>query len=229
MTNASPAGEPGAPITCDTRDMHLIHAVFRRAFGDAVAIVDRVPAGDASRAQVVADHLVEMTEALHHHHQGEDRLLWDRLATRAPACALHVDRMRSQHAEIGTRLAALEAALSSWRTSASAADAAQVRATLERMNEALVEHLGDEEASILPVAGTSLRQAEWDQLGEAGRASIPRDRLFVQLGFVLDVVPEAERAQWKREFLPLPARVLYALVGKRQYEKHRRLVYGDLA
>ncbi|WP_052762212.1 hypothetical protein [Jiangella alkaliphila] len=66
-------------------------------------------------------------------------------------------------------------------------------------------------------------------MSEAGRASVPRDRLFIQLGFLLDAIPEGERARWMREFLPLPARVLYQADGRRQYEKHRRLVYGDLA
>jgi hypothetical protein len=66
-------------------------------------------------------------------------------------------------------------------------------------------------------------------MGEIARAKVPRSRLFLQLGFILDTVPEQDRERWKKDFLPAPARILYALVGKRQYEKHRRLVYGDAA
>lgn len=214
---------------CNTQDMVLVHAVMRRAFADAVEIVARVPAGDTERVRVVADHVEEVAQALHHHHHNEDVELWDKLESRAPSCALHVGRMRAQHAAIADRLAELEKVMPAWRATATADDGERVRAGLAGVSSALVEHLGDEEANILPVAGTNMTQKEWDALAEAGRATVPKNRLFIQLGFILDSIPEQDRDRWMRDFLPLPARLLYTLMGRRQYEKHRKLVYGDLA
>ena len=42
-------------------------------------------------------------------------------------------------------------------------------------------------------------------------------------------MPVAERAAWRKENLPGPVWLLYKLIGKRQYEKHRALVYGPAA
>src|SRR6478735_3265846 len=108
-------------LGCDTSDMLTIHALFRRAFTDAPVLVRGVADGDATRAAVVSAHVRELAGALHHHHQGEDELLWDTLEKRAPACALHVGLMRAQHAATAAGLADLQAALPGWEQGASAA------------------------------------------------------------------------------------------------------------
>ena len=72
--------------------------------------------------------------------------------------------------------------------------------------------MADEERYILPLVEQHLSVAEWEQLGERGRAGIPKDRLLVQLGWILDGPRPADR----REFLagmPLPARIAWRLIG----------------
>jgi hemerythrin-like domain-containing protein len=232
MAEALPStGGPGPSeqYGCDTSDMFLVHKLLRSLFGDAPMLVTSVPVGDRERAAVIADHLAEIADGLHDHHHTEDDELWDRLETREPACTLHVSRMKAAHAEIAVQIEKLTSALPAWRASASAADRASVLAIMETILRELGDHLGDEEVTILPIASRTMTQAEWDRMGEIARAKVPRSRLFLQLGFILDTVPEQDRERWKKDFLPAPARILYALVGKRQYEKHRRLVYGDAA
>src|SRR6478735_7762717 len=94
-------------LGCDTSDMLTIHALFRRAFTDAPGLVRGVQDGDLTRLAPVAGHVREVAGALHHHHQGEDLLLWDTLEQRAPACALHVGLMRAQHTATAAQLTAL--------------------------------------------------------------------------------------------------------------------------
>lgn len=223
-SSGGPASEQA--VGCDTRDMVVIHDLFRSMFEDCVSLVAGVPEGDTVRADVVSEHLSELVVAVHHHHEGEDSTLWTQLQSASPGCAPHVARMRAQHAAMGLRFDELTSALPGWRATASAASRAEVSATLRDVLDSLREHLGDEEASILPIASRSLTQAAWDRLGEAGRASVRRDRMFVQLGFILDSMPDADREKWRREFLPGPVRLLYALIGRRQYRKHRARVYG---
>lgn len=217
-------------VGCNTADMLIIHRLFRRLFTDAPVLVRGVPDGDTARASVVADHVAEIAGGLHHHHDTEDTLLWDLLEARAPACALHVGQMRAQHAVVATLLTSLDEVLPPWRSTAAAADRERVAGVLDEILTALQTHLGDEEEQILPVAATSMSQQEWDRLGERGRAGIPRDRQLIQLGFILESFdsPE-ERREWVKANLPIPVRLLMNVVGRRQYESHKRKVYGITA
>ena len=213
-------------LGCDTSDMLTIHALFRRAFTDAPVLVRGVTDGDTARMLPVADHVREVAAALHHHHEGEDLLLWDTLEQRAPACALHVGLMRSQHAATAAQLERLESLMDAWEESAGAAERDAVAALLDDVRDTLLAHLGDEETQILPTASTVMSQREWSLLHEHGMASVPKDRLFLQLGWILEVVPADERAGWLRTNLPAPARLLWRLVGRRQFAAHRARVYG---
>jgi len=213
-------------LGCDTSDMLTIHALFRRAFTDAPVLVRGVADGDTARMLPVADHVRELSGALHHHHEGEDLLLWDTLEQRAPACALHVGLMRSQHAATAAQLERLGGLMDAWEESAGGTEREAVAALLDDVRDTLLQHLGEEETQILPTAATVMSQREWSLLHEHGMASIPRDRMFLQLGWILEVVPADERAGWLRTNLPAPARVLWRLVGRRQFAAHRARIYG---
>jgi len=213
-------------LGCDTSDMLTIHALFRRAFTDAPVLVRGVADGDTGRMLPVADHVREVAAALHHHHEGEDLLLWDTLEQRAPACALHVGLMRSQHAATAAQLERLDGLMDAWEESAGSTERDAVAALLDEVRDTLLQHLGQEETQILPTASTVMSQREWSLLHEHGMASVPKDRLFLQLGWILEVVPADERAGWLRTNLPAPARVLWRLVGRRQFAAHRARVYG---
>ncbi len=217
------ADQPG----CDTSDMLTIHALFRRAFTDLPDLVRGVADGDLRRTAVVAAHAREVAGALHHHHTGEDQLLWDELEKRAPACALHVGRMRAQHAVTAEELRELHEALPAWERTASVPARAHVADVLDTMRDTLLTHLGDEESAILPTASTVMTQREWSALHEHGMKSVPRDRLLLQLGWILEVVPADERAGWLKTNLPAPARLLWHLVGRRRFAAHRARIYAS--
>jgi hypothetical protein len=71
----------------------------------------------------------------------------------------------------------------------------------------LEEHLGAEEAQILPLAAHCLTQAEWDELGEAGMAGVPKKQLPMVFGLLMEGgEPEVLRAMLAHA--PLPARLL---------------------
>lgn len=224
-------GEPGPKDRpgCNTSDMVMIHNLYRKVFREAAGLVAGASDGDTSRSTVLADHLAELIASVHHHHHTEGVTLWDQLEAAAPGCEGHVSRMKAEHAALSTKLDELDATLPAWRSAASGTDRAAVATGLDAVIATLEEHLGDEEKTILPIAATSMTQKEWDKIGEMGRAGTPRDKQFVQLGFILDSMPDAEREAWRKENLPGPVWLIYKLIGKRQYDKHRALVYGSAA
>lgn len=222
-------GGPEQTWSCDTSDIYVVHNLFRVSYGDAPALARAVADGDTERAAFLAEYFGELIDALHDHHHTEDDELWDRMEQRDPGCSLHVEKMRIDHREIATLLDELTATLEPWKATADAASRDRVAAALDAVLASLTSHLGVEETDILPIAQRTISQAEWDRMGELARAKVPRERLFIQLGFILASIPEAEREKWKKDFLPVPARVLYALVGRRQYEKYRARVYGTAA
>lgn len=223
-TGTPPSGE----FSCDAGDLLLIHRYFRSMFVDAQFLVENATLGDPGRASVLADHISENATYLHTHHHGEDEFLWDKLEQRTPSCTVHVEQMKVQHAEVAALLDAIEAALPAWRATGAAGDRALVSDALASMNSAFGAHLDLEEKEIIPVAEVSVSQAEWDQLARHGQAATPGPRRFIQLGFILGSLTDEQRAIFMK-VIPAPVRVLYRLVGKRQFEKQRALVYGTAA
>lgn len=213
------------PPGCDTSDMLMVHNLFRHLFTQARPLIRAVPDADTARAAIVTAHIREITHALHDHHVTEDEMLWDGLVARAPACALHVSQMRAQHAAVATLIDELGALLPNFESTASPDSRQDVMARFDAIRTTLLLHLGDEEDDILPVASVTLTQAEWDRIGKAAQSKIPRDRMFVQLGWILASMSPDDGQEWFRKNLPLPARLAYKTIGRRQYEAERRRLY----
>jgi iron-sulfur cluster repair protein YtfE (RIC family) len=207
-------------LGCKTDDMKMIHAMFRREFRLAGPMIRHVADGDKARAARVAVALKELVTGLHHHHHGEDTLLWDTLVERSPACAIHVGLMKEQHAQVAALLEQVDGLSSAWTADPTPANREALASLLDTISRTLEDHLGQEETHILPVATSSLLQEEWNRLGEEGLAAIPKNRRLIQLGYILEDATPEQRADLLAR-VPAPARLLYKLVGRRQYEKER--------
>src|ERR1700712_386284 len=66
----------------DSRDMIVVHTMFRKQFAAIPGLVSGVAPGDRDRVTIVADHVAWMVEFLHAHHEGEDMMVWPRLVER---------------------------------------------------------------------------------------------------------------------------------------------------
>ena len=228
-SGSMPAGqEPG----CDTSGLILVHRIFRWLYRELPQLVREVDAGDTARAAVVGRYAHLDFAALHMHHETEDIALWDRLVTRDPGCAVHVDRMRAQHAEVAAQLARIEPQLAPWVETADPRLRDAFAADIEVLRDTLNAHLGQEEDDILPVAGAVLSQQEWDWMEahtraelRARREDLGGDVMALQLGLLMASVPEGERDEWLRKNVPAPVRLLYLLLMKRQYDRAMRELY----
>lgn len=209
----------------DTAEMVFVHNSFRKQFGNLPGLVRGVRAGDRARAAVIVEFLDQLTAALHHHHAGEDELMWPLLLERAPMDSALILRMEEQHERIAELYRHAERSARSYSAQADAAHRDALAGTLTELNDALGEHLHDEEVHVLPLVERVMTVPEWELLGERGRAGIPKDKQLVFLGFLLDAnTPERGRAMLARS--PRPARVAWTLLGRRVFRKEYRRIYG---
>lgn len=230
-SGAMPAGQhPG----CNTSGLILVHRIFRWLYRELPGLIREVKHGDTARAAIVGRYAHLDFFALHMHHETEDAALWDRLTARDPGCAAHVDQMRAQHSQVAALLAGIEPQLEPWVATADAELGDAFARDIEVLRDTLNVHLGQEEDDIMPVAGAVLSQQEWDWMEEHTRATLSAKRkelgndiLALQAGLLIASVPESERRDWMRANIPLPIRVLYALLMKRQYDRSMRELYPD--
>jgi hemerythrin-like domain-containing protein len=222
----SPQPAPTEPDQVDTRDMIVIHTAFRREYGLAPALVRAVAPGDAARAGQVSDHLDFLNNMLHHHHSGEDRLLWPKLLQRVPAeLAATVTLMEQQHHQIHDTMQQAGDAMTRWREHATAADRDRLAAALDRLQAALTEHLAAEEEHILPLAARCLTEAEWAQLGEEGMGGVPKSQLMLVFG-MLKYQGDPQVIAQMLAHAPLVPRLILPVLAPRAYARYARRVHG---
>jgi len=99
----------------DVRDMAIVHRLFRQAYAEAARLVRAGPAPSPGRVTFLADHIDFALAALHHHHEGEDALLYPKLIARVPEQAPMTEQVEHEHLLIKTALDAASAACAAWR------------------------------------------------------------------------------------------------------------------
>lgn len=209
----------------DTSEMVMVHNAFRSHFRALPDLVRGVDTGDIARARRVVAFFEEMSNGLHNHHTTEDELMWPILLDRAPTDHELVLRMEEQHERIAELNAIAATQSKVFATAADPAVRAEFAETLAAIAAALDEHMGEEERHILPLVEQVLSVLEWNAIGETARAHIPKDRQLVFFGFMLQASTPDERRRFLQE-VPLLARLMWRLVGKRAYGKEHREVYG---
>ena len=210
----------------DTRDMIVVHLFLRREFRLAPGLVRGVEKGETRRAATICAHLEFLTTFLHHHHVGEDQLLWPKLLERVPEeLAPIVQLMEAQHERVGTVLQEIERVLPQWRSTARPAERDQLAGLLDGLYVSLCEHLDAEEERILPIAARAITEQEWLELGEEGVKKLRKADLPLALGMiqyegdpqvVADIV---SHTPWLvRSFVPM--------LSRRAFRRHALAVHG---
>lgn len=210
----------------DVRDMKIVHETFRRAYDESAELVRANPVPSPERVTFLADHIDFGIGMLHHHHESEDELLYPLLVERAPDQAAMVMEVEHQHTQVTSAIEAASAACATWRRQPSAQTGQSLAAALNDLNAILQPHLDDEESKIVPLAAVTLTKKEWVAMGEHSRAAIPRDRMPVAFGMLLEPLDDSDRAFMKAE-LPAPIRLLYPLLIQRPWNKYKEtLLHG---
>ncbi len=203
----------------DTHDMIVAHRTFRREFRLIPELVRKVAPGDTARAAVVAAHARLVLRGLHLHHTSEDDLLWPKLLERAAPDAAFIERMEAQHGQVEHYLEQLEPALRRWESEARPAVSEEVASTFDRLRDALLEHLDDEERHILPIAARCITQAEWNELGDHGLKQTKKKDLPILFGAVAEEATPEEMVEILGT-VPLPVRILLRTVFAKKYQRY---------
>ena len=203
----------------DINEMRVIHRVFRRELTALPGLVRRVPDGDEARAEIVGRHAQFVLTGLHIHHTGEDENLWPLLLERAKPSTELIETMQAQHERVHEHVDRSQALLDGWRATPSSGAGEELAAEVERLNQALFEHLDQEEREILPLAEEFVSVEEWGRLGEHGRDSMSREELPIMFGAILEDADPSERAKMLT-LLPPPIRVLMRTLGARKYRRY---------
>ncbi|WP_068145199.1 hemerythrin domain-containing protein [Rhodococcoides corynebacterioides] len=209
----------------DSRDMVIIHSVFRRELRLAPDMVRAVPDGDTTRSSVVAEHLTDLLDLLHHHHEGEDQLLWPKLRERAAEFTDLFDSMDADHGSIGSSIDAVQSALRDWAGTADRMHGDRLAEALDTLLPPLVDHLDREEARILPLVDQLLTPEEWGELGARGFGLLPPQKAMIVLGQMAEDTPEEN---WDVFFshLPEPVQQAYTAIGAPAYLDYVGTVRG---
>jgi hemerythrin-like domain-containing protein len=219
--------QSAAQKLCDTSDMVIVHRMFRRECALLPQLVAAVAGGDVARARTVAGHAREVLDMLHHHHMGEDELLWPRLSART---RFHTDllaRMDSQHQGLAVLLEHAAPAFAEWQDAPTAHTSTPLTALLEQLSTGLNEHFDEEEAEILPIVERVLTAAEYREVAQRGLASIPLTRRLIVLGYLLEGATRQEQTVFLAA-IPRPARLAYRLIGERQHRNETTRLRGPL-
>ena len=207
-----------APARRLTSDMVLVHKVFRREFGLLPVLLAGVDAGNTARIALIAAHANELSTALRHHHAAEQDLLWHRLRDRdALDESLH-GRLRDRQRKHFALLSELDGLLPLW-TGSGAPDLQAVLVDIAGELSGLVAaHLDAVEHSVLPAVDEHFSAREWLSLGLRAASWIPLHRMAWMLGAMLEDATDAERKTLLAK-VPGPARLLYRMVGRDQYNR----------
>ena len=129
------------------------------------------------------------------------------------------EEVAHEHQLVQGALDAVTSACAAWRQRPSAETGEALADSLVELNVVLQPHLDDEEQKVVPLAAVTLTQAEWDALGERARAAIPRNKMAVAFGMLLEPLDESDRAYMKGQ-LPAPVRLLYPFLIQRPWTKY---------
>ena len=203
----------------DVRDMAIVHKTFRNAFDESARLVRATPTPSAARVTFLADHVDFGISMLHTHHGSEDEYLFPVLVERVPEQAAMTEEVALEHKMVAEAIDSATLACSTWRRQPSAESAEELAAALDNLNGVLQSHLDDEEQKVVPLAAVTLTQEEWDAVGAHSRAGIPKNKMPIAMGMILEPLDESDRAYMKSH-LPAPIRLLFPVLIQRPWDKY---------
>ena len=203
----------------EVRDMRIIHVTFRNAYNEAARLLRAGPTPSAERVTFLADHVDFTIMMLHTHHESEDLILYPMLIERVPDQAAMTQEVEHQHKLVTEAVDAVSTACADWRKKPSVESAEALAASLENLNVVLQPHLDDEEQKVVPLAAVSLTQEEWDSVGEHSRAQIPKNKMPIAFGMILEPLNDVDTAFMKSQ-LPGPVRLMFPLMIQRPWNKY---------
>jgi hypothetical protein len=161
-----------------------MHFVFRDAVANAGDYLGSAPTAPA-RVEMVASYYANVLSLLDVHHDSEDTLINPLLLERCTeAEAAQVAAVGAQHQPVHDRLESARSAVAAWSADPSAEAAADAAGVMTALGDPLVEHLDEEERTMVPLGARYLNAAEWGAMPSHGMANFRGDKLWLILGLI---------------------------------------------
>lgn len=187
------AAAPEGPI--DMMMMYLMHHGFRRDLADFVAAGRATPTCDRDTWTALADRWERFSDILHHHHSGEDAMVWPALMQRADETGRHtLKAMEDEHDEIDPLLTSCA---EGFRRLARHDDEDACSALVVRLmatHERLGQHLAHEETEAIEMIQSELTPDEWAPIEKSFSEDMTLRKLAFEIPWAVKGVPPQQRA-----------------------------------
>ncbi len=194
----------------------VIHAAVRRDLRRLEAALGEVDDGDRPRAVGLDKAWSNLRHQLVHHHTQEDTILFP-VAVQLGAEESLVQAMESEHQEMSRALDAIDEAMRSYVTSASAADAVDAAAVVRRGTMVVDQHLAHEEEELEPFLVRHEQTPEFQAALRRLRRQPPVTAGWFFAWLQDGADPEAQA--WLDAEVPGPVRFVFGRVFGRGYHR----------
>lgn len=232
--NAAPITFPGQaaapPGPVELMPMYLMHHAFRRDLSAFATAAATLPVEDRAAWRLLEQRWSQFARILHHHHSGEDTVLWPLLLARVDAAGdrdgrATLEAMEAEHSEIDPLLEGCAAGLSRLAEQADEDARAALVVRLNATRERLAQHLGHEERDAMALVQAHLSPAEWHAMDEDfARDYTARDKLFA-LPWVLHDVPEQVLPR-VLDYIGTAPTLVWRVAMRRRFVRRERTVFG---
>lgn len=188
-----------------------LHHAFKREVSRLRKGVQQVDLADNAATAGLARRFAFFSATLHHHHQGEDQYLFDRVRIRAtPAEVAVLDAMDAEHDALKLALDRLD---SDFRTLSPDSDPATIAADFDELRTVLDGHCAHEEQAGVPIVQKYVTPEDLKEFMAFTR-SAPESTMV--LAWVCDgATPEQVASVWG--MLPPFVRVFVKPISTRKY------------
>ncbi len=218
QTTSTQIPSQAGPPLAETGDMAQVHRVLRNAIGEAPALFGSAIAAGPDRSELVGSYYANVLDFLKVHHEGEDAIVWPILCERAPAQAAEVRRIADQHHDVTSTLEAASARVSEFRAAPDETTAVGAVAAVAALGAALLPHLDEEEAYIVPLAAQHIFAPEWGQLPGHAMQSFGGDKLWLILGLIREQF-RPEQIAMMDEHMPPPVFQMWTNQGQHEFSE----------
>ena len=212
--------------TADLRFYLQIHAKLRADSARYVASVEQAVETDRTRRSALRRWAEGFVDELLEHHHAEDDHLFPDLAARVPASRMVLARLDADHRLLDDVLERWAAAARdiSRRDRPFAASRDELLATSIELRDHLAEHLGIEDADIIPLFIRHYSAAEYGALQARAAADARKQGIAFYVPWIVDALEGDVREQVLSE-APLAMRLLWRATRRR----HAKLVAATFA
>ena len=212
---------PEGPV--DMAMMYIAHHGFRRDLAAFCRAVEVTPLEDRATWQALLKRWDLFSAVLHHHHSGEDELLWPLLIERAkPEERQLLEAMEAEHAEIDPSLRACRMGLAKLAEVPESHVRGALAITMTETREALERHLAHEETETMALLQRVLAPQEWQAIDEKIAKSFSLKDMAMLVPWVAHELPADVLAGLFAQPGTGPLKVVYRLFRGRFTRLDRR-------